>query len=110
MGLFRSSPPPKWHPASTGLHKAAAECAEVAKQHNLSIAKLALQFAFQWKDVDSTMVGLSNKEEVEDAIDAWNEVKAREKGEKTIPVIEVDVLNEIKRLLEPYYNISWPSP
>ncbi|CAG8538441.1 3240_t:CDS:2 [Paraglomus occultum] len=110
MGLFRSSPPPKWHPASTELRKAAAECAELAKRHNLSIARLALQFAFQWKDVDSTMIGLSNKEEVEYAIDAWNEVKAREKGEKTIPVTEVDVLKEITRLLEPYYNISWPSP
>jgi len=110
MGLLRNSDPPEWHPASSGLRHAVAQSAMLAERNNINISKLAVQFALDLNNITSTIIGLSNPTEVEDAIASLKEVQSRKKGEKVAPEIENKVLNEIHQILEPYFNLSWDSP
>ncbi|CAB4385070.1 Aldo/keto reductase [Rhizophagus irregularis] len=110
MGLLRNSEPPEWHPASTGLRHAVTQSAVLAARNNLNISKLALQFALDYDDITSTVIGLSNPSEVDEAIAILKELHARKKGKKTIPEIEKKILNEIHQILEPHFNRSWDSP
>jgi aryl-alcohol dehydrogenase-like predicted oxidoreductase len=110
MGLLRNGEPPEWHPASIGLRYAVAQSAVLAARNNLNISKLALQFALDLDDITSTVIGLSNSSEVDEAIASFKELHARKKRGKTIPEIEKKILNEIHQILEPYFNHSWDSP
>jgi len=110
MGLLRNGEPPEWHQASIGLRDAVAQSAVLAAKNNFNISKLALQFALDLDDITSTVIGLSNPTEVDDAIASLKEVQARKKGEKTTPEIEKKILNEIHQILESYFNRSWDSP
>jgi aryl-alcohol dehydrogenase-like predicted oxidoreductase len=110
MGLLRNGKPPEWHPASTGLRYAVEQSAALAAEYNLNISSLALQFALDLDNITSTVIGLSNPTEVEEAIVSLKEVQARKKGEKTAPEIEKKILNQIHQILEPYFNHSWDSP
>ncbi|RIA95763.1 NADP-dependent oxidoreductase domain-containing protein [Glomus cerebriforme] len=110
MGLLRNGKPPEWHPASTGLRYAVAQSALLATENNFNISKLALQFALYLDDITSTVIGLSNPTEVEEAIASLQEVQSRKREEKTTPENEKRILNEIHQILEPYFNRSWDSP
>ncbi|KAI8089607.1 NADP-dependent oxidoreductase domain-containing protein, partial [Halteromyces radiatus] len=113
MALFREAGPPEWHPAHSELRQAAQQCAQVAKDNGLNISTLASMFAFSGRSafqLDSTVIGLEKKEEVQQAVAAWKVVKAREEGSIQVPDIETKVLDQINSLLEPYKNYSWQSP
>ncbi|CAI2168632.1 20594_t:CDS:2 [Funneliformis geosporum] len=110
MGLLRNNGPPVWHPASNELRHAVAQSSTLASRNNLNISKLAIQFALDLSGITSTVIGLSNPTEVEDAILYLKEVQARQKGEVVTPEIEKRVLTEIHQILKPYFNLSWESP
>ncbi|CAG8661731.1 9346_t:CDS:2 [Gigaspora margarita] len=63
MGLLTETAPPQWHPAPAKLRS----------------AKLAIQFSLEWDGTDSTVIGLSNRKQVEEAIAWFNEVLARKR-------------------------------
>ncbi|CAO3586382.1 unnamed protein product [Absidia cylindrospora] len=113
MALFREAGPPEWHPAYAELRQAAHQCAQVAKENGLNISTLASMFAFNGRDtfqLDSTVIGLERKEEVQQAIRAWKTTKAREEGSEQVPPVETKVLDQINALLKPHKNYSWQSP
>lgn len=113
MALFRDAGPPAWHPAHAELRAAAAQAALVAKNAGLNISELASKFAFTGRDtfnLQSTVIGLENKDDVKKAIEAWQSVKRRQRGEEQVPESEVKVLEEIHALLAPYKDYSWESP
>ncbi|RUS34479.1 hypothetical protein BC938DRAFT_480208 [Jimgerdemannia flammicorona] len=113
MGLFRPSGPPEWHPAHAELREAARKAMEVSKAAGFNIAKLASQYAFKAREeigVDSTIIGLKMKEQVEEAVETWTEVKERERGLIEIPKAERKVMDEVLALLAPYHDYSWESP
>lgn len=113
MALFRDAGPPDWHPAHAQLRQAAHQCAQLAKDNGLNISTLASMFAFRGRStfqLDSTVIGLERKEEVQQAIRAWKKVKAQESGSELVPAVEISVLDQIDALLKPYKNYSWQSP
>ncbi|KAI8075106.1 Aldo/keto reductase family-domain-containing protein [Gongronella butleri] len=113
MALFRDAGPPEWHPAHAELRAAAKQCSELAAANGLNISSLASLFAFSGRatfNLDSTVIGLERKEEVQKAVAAWKTVKAREDGTETIPANEAKVLEQIHTILAPYKDYSWQSP
>ncbi|KAG9295404.1 hypothetical protein G9A89_013433 [Geosiphon pyriformis] len=110
MGLLCNDPCPNWHPASPELREAAQKCAKIAQENQLNIAKLALEFSLEWDGVDSTLIGCSNKNEVEEAVALFNNLKARQKARQTRSIQEEQVLEKIAQILAPYHNVTWASP
>ncbi|RUS21614.1 NADP-dependent oxidoreductase domain-containing protein [Endogone sp. FLAS-F59071] len=113
MGLFRPMGPPDWHPAHAELREAARQAAAVASDAGFDIAKLASQYAFGAREsigVDCTVIGLGKKEEVQEAVKTWTEVKEREKGVVAARKEEGRVMRDISVLLAPYLDYTWESP
>lgn len=113
MALFRQTGPPDWHPAHAELRLAAQQCCDLAKQNGFNIASLASTFAFNGRkqfNLDSTVIGLATKDEVKQAIDAWQLVKRRESGQEQVPENESKIMDQIFTILAPYKNYSWQSP
>eukprot|EP00250_Pteridium_aquilinum_P009386 c18635_g1_i1 orf=53-1018(+) len=102
MGLLTESGPPSWHPASKELQSACAAAAVYCKEKGKNISKLALQFALEKKDISTTLVGMNSVEQVRENVRAAIEV---ENGQST----EFDILEGVKRILEPVKNCTWPS-
>lgn len=113
MALFRDAGPPAWHPAHEQLRAAAKKCADLTKEKGLNISELASMFAFSGRDIfrlDTTVIGLENKTDVQRAFQAWQRVKARQEGKDTVPEFETRALEEIDAILKPYKDYSWESP
>lgn len=113
MGLFRSAGPPNWHQANAELREAARQASVIASDAGFDIAKLASQYAFSAREsigVDCTVIGLEKREEVQEAIKTWTEVKEREKGIVTVREEEKRVMRDILKLLAPYMDFMWESP
>ncbi|KAI8342900.1 NADP-dependent oxidoreductase domain-containing protein [Chlamydoabsidia padenii] len=113
MALFRDAGPPDWHPAHKKLRQAAHQCAQLAKDNGYNISTLASMFAFSGRStfqLNSTVIGLERKEEVQQAISAWKTVKAREHGSEQVSSDEIKILDQIHAILKPYKNYSWQSP
>lgn len=108
MALLRDEATPDWHPAHKGIRDAADRCAKIAAENNLSIADLANRFSFQGREkfgLDSTVLGLARKSEVQDAVRTLKDVKERENSE-----VENKVLEQISKEFAPVHNFSWQSP
>lgn len=108
MALLRDAKTPDWHPAHKGIRDAADKAVTVAADHGLSLSDLASRFSFQGRDkfqLDSTVIGLARKSEVQDAMRAWKDVKNRGNSEK-----ENTAYQEIESLFKPYKDFSWQSP
>lgn len=108
MALLRDEATPEWHPAHSGIREAADKAVSVTSKNNLSMANMANRFSFQGKDtfgLDSTVLGLARKSEVQDAVRTLKDVKERENSE-----LENKVFEEIHKIFEPVKNFSWQSP
>lgn len=108
MALLRDGPTPAWHPGHSGIREAADKSAVIAAENGLSLADLANRFSFQGRDtfgLDSTVLGLARKSEVQDAIRTWKDVKERPNSE-----VENKVFEQIHKLFEPVKDFSWQSP
>lgn len=102
MGLLTESGPPSWHPASKELQSACAAAAIHCKEKRKNISKLALQFALDNQDISITLVGMNSAQQVIENVRAATEV---ENGQFT----ELDILEEVRGILEPVKNHCWPS-
>ncbi|CAK9826311.1 L-galactose dehydrogenase [Anthophora retusa] len=60
MGLLTNKGPPDWHPASDHTKKICADAAKCCKDHDVELAKLALWYSMQRKDIDTYLVGIQN--------------------------------------------------
>lgn len=108
MALLRDGPTPDWHPGHSGIREAADKSVVIAAENGLSLANLANRFSFQGKDafgLDSTVLGLARKSEVQEAIRTWKDVKERPNSE-----VENKVYEQIHELFEPVKDFSWQSP
>ncbi|KAI9497564.1 NADP-dependent oxidoreductase domain-containing protein [Zychaea mexicana] len=113
MALFRDAGPPQWHPAHAELRNAAKQSAEYAKENGLNISELASMFAFTGRDIfqlNTTYIGLENKEDVQKALAAWKRVKDREQDLEKPTETETKVLDKVRELLATYKDYSWQSP
>ncbi|KAI8977249.1 NADP-dependent oxidoreductase domain-containing protein [Mycotypha africana] len=110
MALLREGKTPDWHPAHKELREAADKAAVVTReQYGLAISDLASRFSFQGKDeigINSTLIGLARKSEVQDALRCWRDGKERKENSEK----ENQAYALIFKLLEPYKNYSWQSP
>ncbi|CAK9818858.1 L-galactose dehydrogenase [Anthophora plagiata] len=60
MGLLTNKGPPDWHPASDYTKKICADAANCCKDHDVELARLALWYSMQCKDIATYLVGIQN--------------------------------------------------
>ncbi|CAG8520412.1 13645_t:CDS:2 [Acaulospora morrowiae] len=118
MGLLREAPAPDWHPAPPELREAASKCAMLAQKEGLKLSHLAIQFALEYEEVKSTIIGFSNAKEVEEGIECLSRMSRRKINEKA-GVIEGEdekykkeqiVINMIRKYMKSWDKWSWRSP
>lgn len=61
MGLLTNSGPQPWHPADDNIKKVCKEAAELAKENNTELGKLALYYALQFDGPATFLVGMQNE-------------------------------------------------
>ncbi|OAD62536.1 D-arabinose 1-dehydrogenase [Eufriesea mexicana] len=64
MGLLTNKGPPDWHPSSEQTKKICADAAACCKDHDIELAKLALWYSMQCKDIATYLVGIQNIKEL----------------------------------------------
>ncbi|KAJ1937896.1 hypothetical protein EC988_007750, partial [Linderina pennispora] len=117
MGLLTSGPTPEWHPAKDEVKSAVAECVALVdktlvNKHGVTLAEMAERFAFEFDGVDVHLVGARTKEEVVRALAAYEstqESKMSNGGRYTDEEVQA-VYEQVKEILEPFSNYTWPSP
>ncbi|KAG9434982.1 L-galactose dehydrogenase isoform X1 [Apis mellifera carnica] len=81
MGLLTNKGPPAWHPSSEETKKICADAAAYCKDYDTELAKLALWYSMQCKDIDTCLVGIQNLKELYMNIDVLkNGITKREKN------------------------------
>ncbi|KAI7861637.1 NADP-dependent oxidoreductase domain-containing protein [Spinellus fusiger] len=113
MGLFREMGPPEWHPIHPDVKVAAQKCNALTKENNLSISEIASRFSFSGRsrfNLDTTVIGIGNREEAQKAAAALERVKAIENGTETLSAQEQQIEEQIHALLKPYKDMTWQSP
>ncbi|XP_074346056.1 L-galactose dehydrogenase [Apium graveolens] len=101
MGLLTENGPPEWHPASNELKAACQAAAVFCKGKGKNISKLAMQYSLSNKDIASVLVGMSSVQQVEENVASATELATAGIDEKT--------LSEVKEILKPVKNQTWPS-
>jgi len=97
MRLLTQQGPPDWHPAPAEVREACARAAAFCRDQGVDIAQLAIQFSVSHPDIATTLVGTANPANVEKNV-RWAETP-----------IDVSLLAEVQRILEPIHNRTWPS-
>jgi aryl-alcohol dehydrogenase-like predicted oxidoreductase len=97
MGLLTDRGPPAWHPAPANIREACAEAAAHCRSRGASIEKLAIQYSVAAPDVATTLVGTARPENIARNA-AWIEEP-----------IDDRLLSEVKEILAPIRDRSWPS-
>lgn len=97
MGLLTRSGPPDWHPAGDEMRQAAAEAARLCDRRGVDIADLALRFALAADFVATTLIGTTNVDHLQHAIEAASQ-----------PVDE-ELLAAVTEVLEPVLDTTWES-
>jgi L-galactose dehydrogenase len=94
-GLLTDRGPADWHPANKEDRLVFAHAAELCKQHDTSIAKLAMQFSSQHPAIPTTMFSSSNPDSVWRNI-AWSEEP-----------LDEELLIRVQQVLSPVMNKQW---
>jgi L-galactose dehydrogenase len=97
MGLLSNRGTPAWHPALAELKQACTNAAAHCRDRAASIERLAIQFALANPDIATTLVGSANPKNMRQNI-AW----AAEPLDRAL-------LDEVRRILAPVHNLTWPS-
>jgi aryl-alcohol dehydrogenase-like predicted oxidoreductase len=90
--LLTNAPLPKWHKATPLVRETVRRAAEHSQSKGVDIAKLALQFSIQNKDMSTCVVGSANPENVK----RWAEWAAEP--------IDEELLREVQAILQPIHN------
>jgi L-galactose dehydrogenase len=94
MGILTPNGPPPWHPASSEVKEAGRN---IAQHYGARISDLALQFCLAHPYVATTLAGMSTVEQVRQNVAA------------TAISADAALIAEIRRLVAPVANRSWPS-
>lgn len=97
MRLLSLRGAPDWHPAPAELVAKANEAAALCRERGTDIAKLAVQFSCAHPDIQTTVVGTANPDNITRNV-AWADE----------PLDEA-LLNDVLAVLEPVHNLTWPS-
>lgn len=97
MGLLTEVGPPDWHPAPQAVKDACARAAAHCKKRGSDIAKRALQWSLQNENIATTLVGMASEEVVRTNV-RW-----------TDEPLDETLLAEVREILAPVHNVTWPS-
>jgi L-galactose dehydrogenase len=97
MGMLTEQGAPDWHPAPSEVRRAVQEALSFCNEHCVDLSELALRFCFSYPRVASTLVGMSNTEQVRRNVDA---------SQTPVPL---ELLNQVQAILAPAANLVWPS-
>lgn len=97
MGILTERGAPSWHPAPEAVKEAGAEVAALCARRGVRVADVALRYCIEHPYVATTLVGMSRPDHVE------NNVRGIQSP------IDADLLGEIKALVAPVANTTWPS-
>lgn len=64
MGLFTSSGPPSWHPASEEIKNTCTDVVRYCKENNIEISKLAVWYAMQCGNISTSLIGIQNMQQL----------------------------------------------
>ncbi|EIE20954.1 L-galactose dehydrogenase [Coccomyxa subellipsoidea C-169] len=100
MGLLTQQGPPSWHPAPEEVKTACKAAADQAKELGSDISLLAIKAALRNPSIQTHLIGFTKPEQVRDNVaTALSQLTAAEEG----------TLSNIKQILAPIQNVSWPS-
>ncbi|MFC0212259.1 aldo/keto reductase [Paenibacillus chartarius] len=97
MGLLSGNELPAWHPATPLIRQACKEAFDYCSSIGVSLPKLAIQFAVGNESIPTTLVSTSKPETI-----LSNIAYALEEP-------DIDVIRQVRRILEPIQRLSWPS-
>ena len=97
IGLLTERGPPDWHPAPAAIQQATRRAALHCRSKGKDIAELALQFALAEPRISTTFVGTANPENL------------RRNCEWIERAPDAELLREVRAILAPVQNETWPS-
>lgn len=95
MGLLTRRGAPDWHPAPAALQRLARKAVNFCNAKNVEIEQLAMQFSTANSRIASTLFSTTNPDNVLRTI-AYTETPA-----------DWNLINEVKKILEPGYRDTW---
>ena len=95
MGLLTHAGPPPWHPAPMRVQEMGRQVAAFCEQQGVNISSLALQFALDYPDVATTIVGMRSVAEVQMNVGAV--------GNPPSP----EILAAVQEMIAPVANVVW---
>lgn len=107
MGLLTDAGPPAWHPAPPALKAAAARAAALSRERGVDLPRLALTFAVRNESIATTLVGMSEPEEVRANVRAT--LGALGLGEGLSPELETELSSKVLGELADVRDVTWPS-
>ena len=107
MGLLTPQGPPSWHPAPEAVQSASKAAAEMAAAAGTTLPKLALTYCMKNGDISTTLVGLCTVAQVNENCDAV--LQALGVVESPTDAAEAEAMEQVKTLLKPVMNVTWPS-
>ncbi len=97
MGILTEQGPPSWHPAPEPVKRAGAKVVELCARRGVRVADVALRYCIEHPYVATTLVGMSRPDHVERNV------------EGIMKPIDPELLAEIRAVVAPVANITWPS-
>nr|CAH7750075.1 unnamed protein product [Callosobruchus chinensis] len=73
MGLLSNFGPPDWHPAGPEIKTACSEAREYCKNKGIELGKLALYYSLQQDGPATVLVGMKNRQLLEDNLNVLND-------------------------------------
>jgi L-galactose dehydrogenase len=97
MGILSDGGPQPWHPAPPEVKEAGRKIGELCKKHQIAPSLAALAFCLAYPHVAATLVGISNRHQLEQNLRALT--------------LEMDpgLMKLIGTLVMPVKNKTWPS-
>ncbi|HZS55832.1 MAG TPA: aldo/keto reductase [Bryobacteraceae bacterium] len=97
MRLLSTSGPPPWHPAPDIVRWKGAAAVALMERLGLNPIEVALRFCLNHPYVSSTLVGMSNANEVKENIKALDFK------------LPADLMDELDHVTAPVHSVTWPS-
>jgi len=97
MGLLSDIGPPTWHPAPPELKSAVEDIKRYCREHDVDLARIALQFATALPGICTTLIGMHNRTQLQRNLDSIS----------TAP--DTRHVQAITELLASRRNLTWPS-
>jgi L-galactose dehydrogenase len=97
MSILTERGAPDWHPAPPEVRDAGHKAFEFCRAHGVDLSQVALRFCFDHPYVSSTLVGMSNREELRSNLEVLSSQTNSE------------LVGQLRALMAPVLNYVWPS-